>query len=80
MLEMSLILIKCLIILTPLGIWLVQKTFKYIHMNLEPISSFEVHNFRDCILLIAEIVKGIKLSLCYITETNLYKQNHHYLC
>lgn len=42
-----------------------------IYMTLEPISSFEVHQFRDCILLIAEIVKGIKLSLCYITGTNL---------
>lgn len=57
-------------ILTLLGIWIAQETFKNIYMNLEPISSFDIHSFRDYIF-ITEIMKEIKLSLCYITGANL---------
>lgn len=65
---MPLILIKCLIILTPLGIWVVQEAFKNKHMNLEPITPFDTHFSDD---LFTEIIKEIKLSLCYIIGANL---------
>lgn len=61
MLEMPLTLIKHLIILTPSRIWIAQETFKNTHMNLEPISSYDIHSFEDDIFL-TEIIKKIKLS------------------
>ena len=42
---MPLILIKYIIILTPLGIWIAQDTFKNKHVDLVPIKPFDTHNF-----------------------------------
>ena len=63
MLEMPLILIKCIIILTPLGIWIAQETFKNKLMDLVPIKPFDTYNFSH--YLFTEIKGNKTQSLLY---------------